>query len=290
MENAAHAELLDHEVYRTPLTVQPEFEDRDTPASYRRSHIGPAKLPDEFRVWRVQETQEGSVIASSYGFRDSPDAEILAVGFNNGKHYGAVGIGRHGNFLQWGYGDPPSKMTEAGRRLFLNCIHYIHRFDGKGPLVRTIAQPRVCAIAAAPTVERIWQKIQKENDKKVTLAVPDDVIRQFLGDPNGLTQYYRDNIEFIYYRDWQFRVDRELQSLGFDSNRTTATLERLISLLKDEKNTGTARSLLSRYTIQSFQEPEQWHSWFEQNKERIYFTDVGGYKFLVVPRGYLDIP
>ncbi len=29
-------------------------------------------------------------------------------------------------------------------------------------------------------------------------------------------------------------------------------------------------------------------NWFEQNKDRVYFTDVGGYKFLVVPQGYLD--
>jgi hypothetical protein len=48
MENAAHAELLDHEVYRTPLTVRPEFEYRDTPGSYRSSLVGPDKLPDRF--------------------------------------------------------------------------------------------------------------------------------------------------------------------------------------------------------------------------------------------------
>lgn len=286
MENAAHAELLDHEVYRTPLTVQPEFEDRDTPGNYRRSHFGPDKLPDRFKVWRVQETQKGNVIARSYGFGDSPDTEILAVGFNNGKNYGAVGIGRHGSFLQWGYGDPPSKMTEAGRRLFLNCIHYIHRFDGKGPLIRTIAQHRLNTIRLAPSSERSWQRRQKENDPRVTPYMPDDVTKQFLGDPNGLVQYYKDNIEFI-YQDRQFRVDSELKSLGFNSNREIATLERLISLLKDEKNAETARSLLVRYTNQSFREPEKWQSWFEQNKERIYFTDVGGYKFMVAPEGYL---
>lgn len=94
-------------------------------------------------------------------------------------------------------------------------------------------------------------------------------------------------MEFV-YQDPQFRVDRELQSLGFNSNREMATLERLISLLKDEKNAETARRLLTRYTNQSFREPQEWQSWWEQNKERIYFTDVGGYKFLVVPEGYLD--
>lgn len=49
----------------------------------------------------------------------------------------------------------------------------------------------------------------------------------------------------------------------------------------------TARRLLARYTNESFRQPEQLRSWFEENKDRIYFTDVGGYKFLVVPQGYL---
>lgn len=129
MENAAHAESLDHEVYRTPLAVEPEFEYRDTPDNYRETYTGPGTLPQKIKVWQVQETERGNVVARGRGFEDSPDAEIIAVGFNHGKAYGDVGIGRHGNVLQWGYSDPPSRMTEAGRRLFLNCIYYIKRFD-----------------------------------------------------------------------------------------------------------------------------------------------------------------
>ncbi len=123
MENAAHVESLDHEVYRTPLAVRPEAEYRDTPSNYRETYRGPGKLPDKIKVWRVQETQRGNVVARSRGFRDSPDAEILAVGFNHGKSYGDIGIGRQGSFLQWGYCDPPSKMTEAGRdRIYFTDI------------------------------------------------------------------------------------------------------------------------------------------------------------------------
>lgn len=241
------------------------------------------------KVWRVQDTGKriGGVVARSYGFTDSPDAEVLALGVNTGKQYGAVGVGRHGNILLWGYSAPPSIMTEAGRKFFLNCIHYIHRFDGKGPLVRRIATHRLDTIRLAPWSERTWQRRKRENDKKFTPFIPDDITEKFLGDPNGLVQYYKDNIEFI-YRDRQFHVDSELQSLGFNSNRELKTLERLLSLLKDESHAETARRLLARYTSESFSEPEQWQSWFEQNKDRIYFSDVGGYKFLVVPEGYLD--
>jgi hypothetical protein len=288
MGDAAHGESLDHKVYSKPFKVEPQFETIVTPGNYRRYPDGD-KLPAQMRVWRVQKTGKriGGVVARPYGFTDSPDAEVLAVGVNTGKQYGAVGVGRHGNILLWGYSAPPSKMTDAGRKLFLNCIHYIHRFDGKGPLIRTIAQHRLNTLRLAPGAERSWQRRKGENDKRYRPYMPDDITEKFLGDPNGLVQYYKDNIEFIYL-DRQFRVDSELKSLGFNSNREVATLERLISLLEDEENVETARNLLSRYTNQSFREPEKWQSWFERIKERIYFTDVGGYKFLVVPEGYLD--
>jgi len=211
---------------------------------------------------------------------------VLALGVNTGKEYGAVGVGRHGNILLWGYSAPPSKMTDAGRKLFLNCIYYIHRFDGKAPLIRTIAHHRLDTLRMAPTEERLWRR-RRENNKRVRSFLPDDVTEKFLGDPNGLVQYYKDNIELI-YQDRQFNVDSELRLLDINSNRHIDTLERLITLLRDDSHADTARLLLSRYTNESFQTAEQWQSWFESNKDRIFFTDVGGYKFLVVPEGYLD--
>lgn len=288
MGDAAHAESLDHEVFSKPFKVEPQFESMKTPGDYRKYPDGD-KLPDQMKVWRVQNTGKrfGGVVARPYGFTDSPDAEVLALGVNTGKQYGAVGVGRHGNILQWGYSAPPSKMTDAGRKLFLNCICYIHQFDGKGPLIRKIAIHRLDTIRQAPGAERFWQRRKRRNDKRSRPNIPDDITKKFLGDPNGLVKYYKDNLEFI-YEDGQFRVDSELKSLGFNSNREVATLERLISLLKDESHAETARRLLARYTNESFSEPEQWQSWFDENKDRIYFTDVGGYKFFVVPQGYLD--
>jgi hypothetical protein len=80
MGDAAHAESLnrDHEVYRTPFAVQPEFESWNTPDNYKRSQTGPDKLPEKMKVWLVQKTgkQVGGVVAWGAGFTDSPDAEI----------------------------------------------------------------------------------------------------------------------------------------------------------------------------------------------------------------------
>ncbi|MHC4356572.1 MAG: hypothetical protein ACYS0H_28065 [Planctomycetota bacterium] len=280
MGDAAHAESLDHEVYSKPFKVEPEFESIRTPSNYRRFPDGD-KLPDKMKVWRVQNSgkSHGGVVARSYGFTDSPDAEIIALGVNRGKEYGAVGVGRHGNILQWGYSSSPSQMTDAARNLFLNCVHYIRRFDGKGPLIRRCSGHRMNWIRLAELITRI------KDESFISRTFGPDLKKKYEGNPEGLVQYYRDNFELI-HPDRTFRIDNELKSLGIKSNREIATLERLISLLKDDAHSETARRLLTRYTRQKFETPQKWQSWFEDNKERIYFTDVGGYKFLVAPLGY----
>jgi hypothetical protein len=237
------------------------------------------------KVWLVQKTGKdvGGVVARGYGFTDSPDAEILALGFNIGKSYGDVGIGRQGNFLQWGYSASPSQMTETGRRLFLNCVHYIRKFGGKAPLVRRRSSSRLYAVAAA----RVINEIRGEQDQKEFFlrCFPEEFYGKYSHDPVGLTSYYRENLEWV-YGDKAFKVDEELKGLGIDSNRKIESLQRLIELLDDAEHAATAKKLLSRYTDQSFDTPPQWRQWFKESKNRIYFTEFGGYKFLVVPEGY----
>jgi hypothetical protein len=325
-------------VYHTPLVVQPDFEFRPTPDNYRETYQGRGRLPDQIKVWRVQNSPRGNMVSPSFGFLDSPDSEIIAVGFNLAKEYGAIGIGRQASFLQWGYGDPPSQMTEAGRRLFINCIHYIHRFDGQAPLVHRRAEARDSAVYVASAMARIhrfatnpWSYVSPPKRSapsgrgteatSVPLFGPDawlpfetprpvraqpgeaaqilapqkqfflkmfapDLWDKYCADPNSLVTYCKTNLELVYW-DGIFRVDEELKNLGIDSNREIDTLQRLIELLDDAERAATARKRLSRYTDQSFDTPQQWREWFEESKNRIYFTDFGGYKFKVVPEGYL---
>lgn len=281
MASSAHGESLQHEVYHKPFKVEPDFEYQKTSDNYHRRHIGSYELPDQMKVWKVQQSERGNVVSRSYGFEDSPDAEVIALGLNWGKEYGAVGIGRHANVLQWGYFDSPSKMTKAGQKLFLNCICYIHRFDGIKPLVRRSSSHRLNAVRLALLINRI------KNEGFYTSTFEPELIQKYKGDPNGLADYYRENLEWI-YRNRTYQVDVELKNLGLSSNRTVKTLDKLIELLDDPEKSETANLLLERYTYQnrSSKSVKQWRAWFTENKERIFFSDVGGYKFFVVPEGY----
>ncbi|MHC4459813.1 MAG: hypothetical protein ACYS30_00130 [Planctomycetota bacterium] len=282
MGDAAHAESLEREVFQKPFKVEPEFEYWDTPNNYRRFPDGD-KLPKKMKVWRVQQTDKssGGVVSRSYNFGDYPDDEALVMGYNLGKEYGAVGVGRHGNFLQWGYSAPPSIMTEAGYKFFLNCISYIRKFDGKGPLVRRHRSARINAIRLAALINEISDK------NFFSRTFSPELMEKYEKDPNGLVQYYKDNFEFIYH-DKVFLIDDELKGLGIESNRKISTLEQLIELLDNQKHGEIAIRLLRRYTDEILLTKAAWQNWFEKNSERIYFSDFGGFKFRVVPEGYLE--
>lgn len=101
-------------------------------------------MPNTLKVWRVQQPAGAKsrfsppfgAVARPWKTAETPNAEILAAGYNTGKMDGAVAVARDGNFLQWGFSAPPSKMTEAGRRFFLNSVCYISKFDGRQPSSR----------------------------------------------------------------------------------------------------------------------------------------------------------
>ncbi len=250
-------------------------------------------MPEKVKVWRVQRTtdQPGGVtrpigaVSPSAGFEDSPDAEVLAVGYNTGKENGAVAVGRHGSFLQWGFSAPPSKMTEAGRRFFLNCVCYIAKFDGKRPLVRCESPHRSVAIDQAMASAGI-----KDSDRRTKYLhssfSPELLTKRYASDYRLLMKGLKEECELIYF-DKVFRTDSELKSLGIESNRRIQTLEKLIGMLRDKEKSETARKLLRRYTVEPFETPDQWEDWLKRNREGVYFSDVGGYKFRVVLEGYM---
>jgi len=195
-----------------------------------------------------------------------------------------------------GYGEPPSKMTEDGRNLFLNCICYIRKFAGQPPLVRNHAMNRRCAFhykAFAP-----------------------DLVKKYEGREGELYQLCKDNIELLRYEqkqisantfEFMFPIDSELKDLGIESNRRIETLEKLIALLAPgqassqakpgffgrlkakrtyQKRIKTARRLLTRYTGLDFETHEQWRRWLHEHRDRLFFSDFGGYRFYIIPEGY----
>ena len=259
-----------------------------TPTEYRRL-LEAASLAEKVSVWLVQNSGEeySGAVSDGYNFEGEWDDEWLVEGYNT-RTYPNSAIGRHGNFLQWGFGEAPSKMTEDGRRLLVNCICYIKKFAGRPPLVRRQAQNRRLAVS--------------------NRAFTDELKKQYKGREQELYQLYKDNAELLRpgarglladgSASWvcrNFQIDFELKGLGITSNRRVSTLEQLVALLPDgsaspTEQAKTAMTMLKRYTTESFRTKAEWQQWLAANHDRLFFSDFGGYKFYVVPENYLKEP
>ena len=119
---------FDRPMVKNPMLTLPNIDDT----------IAPDSLP----MWRVQKegymSKRGirvGMVSRPGGFEDSPEAEIISGGVS-GKTWDAVAIGRHGNFLHWGFAASPDDMTEEARDVFANAVVYIAGFAGQTPVAR----------------------------------------------------------------------------------------------------------------------------------------------------------
>jgi len=93
---------------------------------------------------------------------------------------------------------------------------------------------------------------------------------------NSNIEYYT-HLEGEYYPE----LDKDVQSLGV-SNRKIEFLDAVIPMLKKGNKKATlAKSLLSRYTNESFKTYSEWSNWLNTNRDKLFYTESGGDKWLV---------
>jgi hypothetical protein len=54
-----------------------------------------------------------------------------------------------------------------------------------------------------------------------------------------------------------------------------------VSKLEKKEQPDLALRLLKRYTQEKFETASQWRAWLDANRSRLFFSDVGGYKFFL---------
>jgi hypothetical protein len=316
--DAAHGIRTAHTIFHKPYEIHVKFTDRPTPAEYRVWPEG-EQLGATIKVWKVQErawsidkpddfSVTPGMVADSYGFTDSPDAEIIAAGINT-KSPESVAIGRHANFLLWGFYGSPSNLTPEARKCFVNAICYVKQFDGQRPLVHKAKGPwrsRRWALYFAFYYQSMSDRERFVNSQpEATRRDPAKIdelhrtrmeqcrdlfskeLQERLGsDPKRYVAYYRDNMEFLFpnngTRGVTFAVDEDVKALGL-SNRNITLLERCIAMLEQGDRTDLALRVMKRYTTESFSSAAAWKAWLDAHRTRLYFTDIGGFKFLVAP-------
>ena len=274
----AHGVVPTHEVFHKPHKVEIAFEDMPTPEHYRH-WPGGEKLGPTMKVWKVQTKKfpeiDPGLVSDPYGFADSPDAEVISSG-QNSKGPDAVALGRHGNFFLWGFSAQPSDMTPEMRKCFVNAVHYINKFAGQKPLVRKTGSGREWALVYVGYLKQV------SDEQFLNQLFPEDLRKRFGKDPEKYAAYYRENLEYLHGPTGRLVVDEDIQQLGL-SNRKIELLDRCVAMLEKGDQPDLALRLLKRYTTETFTEAGQWRAWLDKNRGRLFFTDVGGFKFLVRP-------
>lgn len=124
--------------------------------------------------------------------------------------------------------------------------------------------------------------------KKVLEPIVPASVRERLGDDwAAYIEYYEQNRGYLHPpqragADYELVVDEDAQSLGIPNN-DARLLDTCVALLEAGEQTELARRVLERYTTEAFRSPAEWRQWLDENRDWLFFTEVGGFTFMAAP-------
>jgi len=108
-----------------------------------------------------------------------------------------------------------------------------------------------------------------------------ELFSQFGTDIKLYHKYFKANYEYFHPAGFQsVQLDSDALKLGI-SNRNPLLLEKCINMLEKNENDSLAHRLLERYTTENFSTAQEWKNWYEKNKSNLFYTEAGGFKFMV---------
>ena len=268
---------LKHTIFHTPLPVRIKLE-ADHPFEAAGDGAG---------TWLVHDdkSRKFGMVSDGHSFEDSPDCERIGGGIN-AKGPAAVAIGRQANMLLWGFYGAPDRMTEPAKRAFLNAIVYMCRFEGHVPLVKKRGRGRTWLRQYIDTLADMKPDQLKKDGKGTYVAYlkqrfPAELTRDGV-DPAKLRAWYKANEEFIGpgADRRSYVVDADLAARRL-SNRKPEFLDWLLATLKKEPNDRVALRLARRYLGENGKDAATAKAWITSNRPFLFFTDTGGYVWLV---------
>lgn len=221
--------------------------------------------------WRIEkEPGVPGLLAPWERFTGSDDSEILAGGTGKSGQNGVVLL-REAHRLFWGFGGSPEALTEEGKKIFVNAIAWIHRFDGHQQTTFNglLERDEISGILEDPTV----------SDEVLSGWFPQRLLDSFGYNRVNLLDYYNERLGYVYipHGSGMVSIDREAEALGTPNN-IPSSMEEWISMLGGEQKK-LAQSLLLRYSGERIRGRNNWKQWFSENGSAVIFSDEKGYRF-----------
>ena len=113
----------------------------------------------------------------------------------------------------------------------------------------------------------------------------DSVFYMFGTDEQAYLDYYDTNKDWFYGGEgtYELTVDEDAKAWGIPNN-DLRLLDKAISEWEKGGEVERAKRVLERYTLCRFTTPQEWRAWYEANKGRLFFTESGGWLFMVDTR------
>jgi hypothetical protein len=106
---------------------------------------------------------------------------------------------------------------------------------------------------------------------------------RFGTDAAGFQKYLTDNFDYLYCNPggfYEFSIDEDVQSIGI-SNHSVKLLEKCVEMLNHNDRPDLALRVLKKYTTENFETSKEWGNWLSKNKNKLFFTETDGYRFMV---------
>lgn len=322
----------DHDVFKSPFKVNLNTFMDDTPTNAQEiATIFGTPLPAKTKMWKVQTRNYEQnpdmrigMVSRPDGYGD-PDDEVISSG-RCAKSIDAVAIGRHGNFLHWGFAASPNDMTEQAKQVFANCVVYIsnhatkviarkmdenistrhwlgakHYTDSRQgweddckandnfyhiiDSVKTAAKAKQAKGEELSDAEAMYLNFPDERRPNPTLGEylkerERELYKYFGINTQLYVDYYNYNYPYFHADGYDLIADEDARELGI-ANNDKKLLDTCIEMLEKNSNDNVARTLLERYTLCRFKTAQEWRTWYETYKDKLFFSEGGGFLWLV---------
>jgi hypothetical protein len=208
------------------------------------------------------------------GIVNSIDAELIAKGLSaKGAERGA--IARHGRYTLWAFAGSVDDMTEAGRTLFVNTVFYAAKHADSPVLEKRQTKTRDGAFlylakakADVPGLLRTLQRYLPEEARDKSAEQTE--------------RWVAENRPYLRCEGRQFEVDAFAKALQIP-NHKRALLECCIAYLENGQQVEDSLATLRRYTGRDDlgTAPQNWRTWYNENKDYLFFSDCDGYRFKI---------
>jgi hypothetical protein len=269
-------------VFQAPRAIDvKKTESLPTPEAFRGQVATPQIAVLPLLRERPSGAPEPGWCTYTYEFDGAPELEFLGGGVNH-KTPRAGAVWRQGHLLHFGFEPSPDRMSEAGRALLVNAVCYAARFTEDRPIIHTASVfLGGTRIFDRDAVGRLLADRERDA-KQLEWYVSKDTYAQLKGKSRDeVRAWYRGAVRYLHAdKEGLLEVDADAQRFGVPPARLDF-LDRATAALADPDRAPLARTLLGRYAPDA--PAGEWVSWLKQNRDYLFFSDAGGYRWYVDP-------